>query len=413
MYASLPPVAAEAAEMVCSAANDTAAATAAAAAAGAGAAAAVAAAAVAAATGVPAPMGAAADFIANSAASLYAEPALDATLSPAADLQVPAPGEAAACDADCSPSAPVDQQGLGADANEQAASNADAHTASGCPSQRRDSARHKAEKALDALSNIFRTVAARHADVDDNYFYHAAAIFNAAHGQLQRLEAAEMVASTACLQFISNPDAPAGFSKQRLKPHISPRKKRRGKAKPTVRFAADSPERPEAFKFFVPRKLKLSMTEEASKEQTAGMRKKAEQAELAARARLEAAEKKAQQHKRFPESHASGKQGMDSTEVGAQAGKENDSRAANAPSCEPLDDGVLHGHACVSTAVPAERKKGRQGKKLAEQKCQSGGELAPARHQPASPKGQLNGISAKRRRVVSRPAWLLDSVAEY
>ncbi|CAL8467869.1 g7407 [Coccomyxa elongata] len=85
----------------------------------------------------------------------------------------------------------------------------------------------------------------------DPFYDHAASICKLAHGQLLRLDAASLVESTAALAFISNPDAPAGLSKQRLRPGISPKKKTKGKARVTIPLAAESsPEKPEAAKFF-------------------------------------------------------------------------------------------------------------------------------------------------------------------
>ncbi len=90
------------------------------------------------------------------------------------------------------------------------------------------------------------------------------------------------------LAFICNPDAPAGLSKQRLRPGISPKKKTKGKARVTTPLAAESShEKPEAAKFFVPSKHKSSLLDEVGKQQTAGMQKKAEHAEARARAILQ------------------------------------------------------------------------------------------------------------------------------
>ena len=199
-------------------------------------------------------------------------------------------------------------------------------TAPGAPTlPPRDTARRRAERALALLTARCASLSAKHADAEDPFYDHAAYICKLAHGQLMRLDAVSLVESTAALAFISNPDAPAGLSKQRLRPGISPKKKSRGKARVTAPLAAESsPEKPEAAKFFVPSKHKSSLLEEVGKQQTAGMQKNAEHAEARARAKVQA--------KKQPQVGAAVDNASAETDIsGNTTGKENKSNAANLP----------------------------------------------------------------------------------
>ncbi|CAL8465832.1 g5368 [Coccomyxa elongata] len=275
----------------------------------------------------------------------------------------------------------------------------------------RDTACRHAEKALALLTATCASLSAKHADTENPFYDHAASICKLAHGQLLRLDAASLLESTAALAFISNPDAPAGLSKQRLRPGMSPKKKTRGKARVTTPLAAESsPEKLEAAKFFVPSKYESSLLEEVGKQQTACKQQKAEHAEARARAKLQA--------KKQPKFGAAGSKAsaiIDSS--GNATGKENKSHAANLPeqphpapsSQQPLPSHDLPGvqraaaikHASINSSGAREAA------------CKSPAQAAAHGNQPLpAPVMHLDtGLVAKRRRV--QPSWLTECVKEF
>ena len=277
----------------------------------------------------------------------------------------------------------------------------------------RDTAQRRAERALALLTATCASLTAKHADAEHPFYDHAASICKLAHGQLMRLDAASLVESTAALAFISNPDAPAGLSKQRLRPVISPKKKSRGKARVIAPFAAESsPEKPEAAKFFVPSKHKASLLEEVGKQQTAGMQRKAEHAEARARAKLQA--------KKQPQVGAADKAIAEIDISGNATGKENDSNAANLPSSDqqpqpaPSPQQSLPSHVLVPCAQSAAAlhhaciisRGAREAASSPAPAAALGSQALPA------PVKQLDtGLVAKRRRV--QPSWLRECEKEF
>lgn len=273
--------------------------------------------------------------------------------------------------------------------------------------KRRETGLEQASKAVEQLTATFQRLAAKHPDADDSFFEHAVAICNLAQGQLQRLDVAALVTSTAALNFITNPDAPAGFSKARLKPHISPKKKCKGKSKPEARLAAESPEKPEASRFYVPKKQKLSMMEEAGKEQTAGMRQKAERAEAAARAKVTAA-KKHPLGRAVAKADDHGSQAMSGVFTGGSDGKENASSVANLLDMQQPAS-VLglyappHSERATIANQAGAKEKSFTGSGTA---CTDGLALAA----PLPMLEPAEESRATKRRAVKQPAWLSDSV---
>ena len=282
------------------------------------------------------------------------------------------------------------------------------------PPPPRDTSRRRAEKALAVLTATWASLSAKHADAEDPFYDHAASICNMAHGQLLRLDAASLVESVAALAFISNPDAPAGLSKQRLRPIISPKKKTRGKAKVSTPLAAESsPEKPEAAKFFVPIKHKSSLLEEVGKQQTAGMHKKAQQAEAKARAKLHA--------KRQPRSGAAGESATAENDSSSQrnaTGKENTTSAANVPSSQQQPQSAARPQLPAPSHDPMA---GIQSAAASEQEpitcsgtqvaCGSPALALGSEPLPAPIQQLHSGNAAKRRRT--QPSWLRESVKEF
>lgn len=279
---------------------------------------------------------------------------------------------------------------------------------------RRDAPLRRAEKALAKLTATLANLSAKHADAEDPFHDHAASICNAANGQLLQLGAASLVDSPGALAFVSNPDAPPGLSKQRLRPFISPKKKSRGKAKGSTPLAAESsPVKPVAARFFVPVKCKSSLLEEVGKQQTAGMQKKAEQAEIRARATLHAAKQ--------PQSGTAPVRAL--AEIGvsnaAATGTENKDTAIKVPSSQQQPQAVASPQpllprpdltACSPIANASEHARntcmGIQGA------ASSSPALVPASQPlPASAKQSDTGMGRKRRRV--QPTWLRESVKEF
>jgi hypothetical protein len=276
-----------------------------------------------------------------------------------------------------------------------------------------DNARRRAEKGLARLTAIWASLLAKHSDAEDPFFDHVASVCNVAHGQLVRLDAATLVDSAAALAFISNPEAPAGLSKQRLRPFISPKKKGRGQGRVSAPLAAESsPVKPEAAKFFVPVKHKSSLLEDVGKQQTAGMQKKADFAEARARAKLQA--------KKQPQSGTVGGRAtaeIDFSGISNGTGKENTDTAPRLPGSQQQPQAgesteqFPHSHGLMASAqIVAEHAaincNGPQRAGCSSPALSLGSQPLAASVEPSNQRSL-----AKRRRV--QPSWLSESVHEF